>query len=79
MELLIDPENIENIDNTIFALTLSCQIIQKDIEGLTKIVPFMLKMSEHKSKQIWQKIQPFFTFDEKQWFRNFIKSFLIQS
>lgn len=77
MEFTIDPDNIENVDNDIFAMLLSCLVIQRDDIALTKITPFLMKMTEKKVKRIWKKIQPVFTFEDRQWFKNFIKDFSI--
>lgn len=79
MEFTIDPDNIENVDNDIFAMILSCLVIQRNGDELTKITPFLMEMTKKKVKKIWKKIQPFFTFDDRQWFKNFIKDFSIES
>lgn len=72
---VIDPENVEEVDENLLSIALSSLIIKRDAQGVSKIVPFLLKMSEKKVKTIWVKIQPFITFDEKKWFRDFIRNF----
>lgn len=78
MEFAIESESIESIDNSNFGLMLSCLVLQRDDEGLSKIAPFLLKMSEKKIKTIWKKISQFLTFEDKKWFKSFIKDFLGQ-
>ena len=75
MEITINSDEIENIDENFFSLTMVTLVIQRKENDILKIIPFLVQMSEKKIKKIWSKVHNFLTFDEKKWLKSLIKEF----